>query len=370
MLMEEIRYKKPPFELKRTMRGGLAQQLAAEFRRAIQTGYYRPGDMLPPVREQTALLKVCRVVVVRAMAMLAEERLVHPRPHYGCEVCSRKNPLWKGQVLIVVPPSGTQHYMNVISAKVREALISAGYLAQTVTVSCADDGKYEFGMLDLMMRQQTDLVVQLHDQPEITKWLSARKTPFVSLTLSDRPSLPRRCMGSVRRSSEQAVAEFAAHCHEVGIRDVIVATVWGEKLRVADALQEAGVKAGVWNLTVSSGTPGTQVSQYALDAMIARLAEKRHLPELIFFDDDYLASGAITALLYAGIRIPRDVRIAALANRVSGSGLAFPVPLTRIEVDSMADGSTVAAAVLEYLKTSAFPSGVTVGPKYIRGETF
>ena len=126
--MEETRYKKPPFELKRTMRGGLAEQLAAEFRRAIQTGYYRPGDMLPPVREQTALLKVSRVVVVRAMAMLAEERLVHPRPHYGCEVCSREKPLWKGQVLIIVPPGIGNPCDNTVYAVLRDALTVNGYL--------------------------------------------------------------------------------------------------------------------------------------------------------------------------------------------------------------------------------------------------
>lgn len=366
--MEEARYKKPPFELKRTMRGGLAEQLAAEFRRAIDTGYYRPGDMLPPVREQTALLKVSRVVVVRAMAMLAEERLVHPRPHYGCEVCSSEKPLWKGQVLIVVPPSGTQHYMNVICAKVREALIAAGYLALTVTVSRADDGEYDFAMLDLMMRQHTDLVVQLHDKPEIARWLSLRKTPFVRLTVDAGSSLPRGCIGAVRISSERAVVELAVHCRELGVKEVLVATARGY-LHVKETLCAAGVNARYWEIGMPPGTPGPQVSQHALDAMAERLAEKRPLPELIFFDDDYIASGAIVAMLYAGVRIPQDVRIAALTHRSSGSGLAFPVLLTRIEVDSAADGRAAAAAVLEYLKTGTFPSGVTVGAKYVRGET-
>ena len=72
----------------------------------------------------------------------------------------------------------------------------------------------------------------------------------------------------------------------------------------------------------------------------------------------------------AGIRIPDDIHVTALANRSSGGGLAFPVPFTRMEVDSIADGRTVASAVIEYLKTGAFPSGVTVGPKYVRGKTF
>ena len=367
--MEETRYRKPPFELRRSMRGGLAEQLAAEFRRAIRTGYYRPGDMLPPVREQAALLKVSRVVAVRAMAMLAEERLVHPRPHYGCEVCSKDKPLWKGQVLIVVPPSGTQHYMNVICANVRDALIAAGYLALTVTVSRADDGKYDFALLDLMMRQHTDMIVQLHDQPEIAKWLSSRKVPFVRLTASKGSRLPGGCMGAIRRSSETAVAEFIGHCREAGVKEVLVVTESGY-LHMQESLSVAGLKVRDLKTCMSPGTPGPQVAQYALDAMEAWLAEAKTMPELIFFDDDYVASGAISALQYAGVRIPEDVHVVTLTNRSSGSGLAFPVPLTRIEVDSMADGSIVAAAVLEYLKTGAFPSGVTVGPKYVRGKTF
>ena len=63
--MQGTRYRKPPFDLVRTKRGGLAEQLAAEFRRAIRTGYYRAGDVLPPTRELSSMLKVSRVVAVR-----------------------------------------------------------------------------------------------------------------------------------------------------------------------------------------------------------------------------------------------------------------------------------------------------------------
>jgi hypothetical protein len=96
-------------------------------------------------------------------------------------------------------------------------------------------------------------------------------------------------------------------------------------MHVLDALREAGVNADVWNLPVPSGIPRSQVAQYALDAMTARLAGKQRLPELFFFCDDYIASGAITAMLYVGVRIPKDVRVAALSNCTSGSGLVFPI---------------------------------------------
>ena len=46
------------------------------------------------------------------------------------------------------------------------------------------------------------------------------------------------------------------------------------------------------------------------------------------------------------------------------------LPLTRIDVDSMAYRSTVAAAVLEYLKIGMLSSGVIVCPKCVGGETF
>jgi DNA-binding LacI/PurR family transcriptional regulator len=70
----------------------------------------------------------------------------------------------------------------------------------------------------------------------------------------------------------------------------------------------------------------------------------------------------------AGIRIPEDVRIVTWANR--GLGPAFVKSFTRMEFDCVAVGETVARCVLEYLRTGVFPSDVTVGPAYIRGETF
>ena len=91
---------------------------------------------------------------------------------------------------------------------------------------------------------------------------------------------------------------------------------------------------------------------------------------MLFFDDDYLASGALTAMLWSGIRIPEDVRVVTLANSSCGSGLAFPVSLTRIEVDPIACGRAIAETVLAYLATGTFPPDATISPTYIKGDTF
>ena len=86
-----------------------------------------------------------------------------------------------------------------------------------------------------------------------------------------------------------------------------------------------------------------------------------------FFGDDYLAMGAISALSFAGLRAPEDFRFATWMNK--GNELAYPRELSRMEIDPIGAGAAVADAVLAYLKTGVYPSGIVVGPKWIHGET-
>ena len=65
--------------------------------------------------------------------------------------------------------------------------------------------------------------------------------------------------------------------------------------------------------------------------------------------------------------MPGDVRLATWAN--VGLGPDYHRPLSRMEFDSTKAGEIVADAILEFLKTGEFPSGVAVGPKWIDGET-
>ena len=366
-----MRGRKIPFSIDRSDWRSLVEQLKDGLREAIFSGYYRPGDTLPSYRELAPLLDVSEIVTKAAIKQLAAEGLVSARPRIGTVVRDLGEKLWKGQVLIVSPSGGTYHYMNTVCAALCDALIANGYLALTVTVPRTAEGKFDFAMLDLMMRQQVDLVVQLHDKPEIAKWLSARKIPFARLTADVSKRLPTGCVGAVRRSNEAADAAFAAHCREAGIKNIVVATAWNSR-SVMSSLRKAGIGVERWHFGIPHGMAGARVAQCAFDAVSERLAKsKGSLQELVFFDDDFLASGALVAMLHAGVRIPEDVRFATLFNcSGGGSGIAFAVPITRMEVDSDSDGCTMADAVLSYLRTGDFPLGLVVGPKYIRGGTF
>ena len=79
--LEVGEYKAPPFALDRSRRGTLENQLADALVKAVETGYYGPGDMLPPSRDLARMLGISRVVAIRAMRRLSERRLIVQRPH-------------------------------------------------------------------------------------------------------------------------------------------------------------------------------------------------------------------------------------------------------------------------------------------------
>ena len=137
-------FRLPPFEVDRTLHTSLAVQLSDALRTAILTGYYAPGDVLPPIREMSEMTGISCVLVSRAIRILKEERLVCPRPHIGIVVCDSKSPMWKGQTLIVVPGGGSIQYLTVVGDVLRDMLTAEGYLPLVATVLRKEDGTFDF----------------------------------------------------------------------------------------------------------------------------------------------------------------------------------------------------------------------------------
>lgn len=365
--MKKNSFKKPPFSLDRSRHGDLVGQLSSALRQAIDTGYYRAGDILPPVRDLAELLDVSCGVAAQAMARIREAGLISPRPCIGSVVCAKDKPLWKGHVVVVAAPGIGNPFDNMAHIAVRDRLTAAGYLVSAATVGDRPGGPHsDFALLDTVLRQQTDLVVQLHDKENIARHISRTGIPFVRF--AEDANQPPNCVGVVRRDFGRALPGFAAHCREAGVRTVLQVA---DHLR-ADATDILG-KDGIEVKTLRTpaalrNTAGYDLAMWAATEFRKRLAKGRDwLPDLLFFQNDHLANGALLALGASGIRIPEDVRMATWANR--GYGPAYFIPPTRMEMDNAAVGATLADCVLEYLKTGSFPDGVVVGPEYIRGET-
>jgi DNA-binding LacI/PurR family transcriptional regulator len=71
------------------------------------------------------------------------------------------------------------------------------------------------------------------------------------------------------------------------------------------------------------------------------------LPDAIIFDDDYLASGGINALLELGFKIPDTIKVVTYSN--SGNVPVIGVPFARIENNPASYGDIIAEYVLKLL---------------------
>lgn len=65
---------------------GLADQIAAQVRKALADGELAPGDRLPPARDVAAGLEINMHTVLRAYAALREEGLVDVRRGRGAQI--------------------------------------------------------------------------------------------------------------------------------------------------------------------------------------------------------------------------------------------------------------------------------------------
>lgn len=341
--------------------------MADGLRNAILTGYYKEGEILPKILEWAKMLGVSIRVPEAAVARLVKEGLVVTRPGIGTVVRTRAASIWRGHVLLVMPDSIMVYTANVVAGRLRDALSRSGWLVSQIDVPPGPPGGQDFSRLEFALKNPVELVILLASRPAIEALLSRSETPFV--VYGENPCALPNCVGNIRLDLTTAVPDFARHCAEAGIRKVLQVHM-SKTFDASPALRAAGLD--VENLTLPNprGLHPEAVVRAALDAFKERLSGGRGwLPELFFFADDYLAAGAMTALLHEGVRIPEDVRFVSLYNK--GLGPVAWDSLACWELNSHAGGDAAAKQILAWLDGDRHtPVSCTIGTTYCRGSTF
>ena len=354
-----------PFKIVRQADDSLTTQLADGLRQAILTGFYPVGKALPARERLARQYGVSQIVVRAAIRRLSAEGLVVSRPRIGCMVQPRNVRIWKGQVLLVLADVPGSYYLNVFADELQNALMQDGWALSRVSVRRGYSGRYDFAAMDLALSGAVSLVVLMYNNDPIERHLEKCGTPFV--VIGKRRN--RKASGFVHFNREAAVPEFVRNCTVRGIRRVLVAGCTEKDTDVAGMLQEAGIACEEWVIEPLAGLrPPEAMERAALKAFERRFSGTFGLPDLIFFSDDFVAQGALTALLAAGVRIPDDVKVVSWAN--AGLGPVFPRTLTRMEMDAVANGRSVAGFLSGYFKGGRLPDRASVSSVYIIGDTF
>lgn len=345
----------------------LLSQVVDGLRQGIVSGFYRPGDVVPSYRDLSSMLGVSQIVTKAALRQLAEEGFVVSRPRIGSVVRDRTEKRWRGHVVFVCPEGDENYAQTVLAGALRNRLTEAGYLFTQVCLPQLEQGRYDFARLDVALAQSVDFIVTMFARPHILARLARQKIPYA--VFGEYRKVPPSAAGGTWLNFNLAMPDFAAACKAEGVKEVVEFYTWPSMGDASAELRKVGVR--VRKVLVKIGKSNDSligVKRAGMEAFAKLINGKRFSHDIVYlFTDDYLASGALTAISYAGLKVPEDIRLVTFANRRLGP--VYPRELTRMEFDAHHAGEVLSAAVLEYLKTGSYPSNSVVGPVWVDGET-
>ncbi|MBQ3287972.1 MAG: GntR family transcriptional regulator [Kiritimatiellae bacterium] len=361
--------RKIPFSINRNDVRPLFNQVVDGLREAIMSGYYVPGDRLPTSRELCPILGVSRIVTQAALEQLAAEGLVVSRPRVGTVVRDRGERRWLGHVLLVCPGGDENYVETVLASVLRDRLMTAGYRFTLINIPYVFPDKFDFSGLDVALAQTVDFIVAVSPRPKMIERLSKLKVPY--MVFDEHRKAPPSAVGCMWVDLNLAMEDFAAACKAEGVKDVVQLQFWPSMGDATAAMRKIGLRVRKVRVKVDTSKDGLTligIKQAGMEAMAKLIAKRRPPRDAVFFvNDDYLASGALMAIAHAGLKAPEDIRIVTFANKRLGP--VYPRELTRMEFDSRHAGERLSDAVLEYLKTGVWPSGIVAGPVWVAGET-
>ena len=364
---------KMPFQVNRALRDGIETQVTDGLRMAILSGFYKPGDMLPTILDFAHGLGVSIRAPQAALRALTREGLVSPRQRRGTMVIGPRPGVFHGRVLVVNPNDNPVYYNNVLETRLCARLTEAGYLASSIIVRPLgrhqrESSKEQFDVrrLEIALQQHTSLVLIIESHQHVERTVSQSGTPFVVIG-AQKPQVPG-CVGFVQFDLSGSLPAVVGRLRERGVRHLVEVVT-----RKGDFLDNDDIRAVCGNVEKLMLWPGNALSvtqeqfvRLALDTFATRYRTKADLPDAFLFADDYLTRGALLALLSGGIRTGRDVLVMSLSN--SGITPIHPDPVDLIVRDPARHADVVADAVLGYLDTGLFPSGLVLGTEFVRGN--
>ena len=349
----------------------LTTQLVAELKKRIVRGDWKPDDVLPGIFELAAQCKTSERVPRSALSILAKEGWVRPVRGIGSIVSPRDGRRSEpGRVLMYVRSTGWSYYFSNLSVTIESAIRSSGYEVTTIIAG----GRSEVSAcrrLEELLREKWSLVVMVGGRRTPYQLVVDSGMPF--LVVGDGAALPATnvpaCIGRVEVRSDKALPNFVRECTKRQISSVVQFSYDKGPFDVSDVLGAIGVS--VETVPLSRRDTLEEVERGALSTMrryLSRMADRTKLPDVFLFSDDYLAQGALLAMAEAGLRIPDDVRVVTHANK--GLGPVWLVPLSRMEMDPIAHGRTIANVVKRYLERGEYPPDLVLGSAWKTGETF
>ena len=369
-----------PFKVDHKLRVNIETQVTDGIRQAILTGFYKPGDFLPKAVDLTRGLHVSIRATKAAFRTLKREGLISPRRRLGTVVVGRKADVFHGRVVIVNQNSNPFYSDAVTNEVLTRRLSAAGYVVASVSAiplgRRSDDpakDRFDVRQLDAAFRQTTSLAVIMGTVPPLERVVAATGTPYFVAGKphfapgTEKPGTPG-CIGSKSGGIGSALPGVLERLRERDVRSLVQIGLRQTDLMVAEALRGVCESYEEW-----TGWPKRlrysmqeDIVRAAYDLFCERYRTKADLPDAFLFTDDYLARGALLALLAAGIHTGRDVLVITLANK--GTRPLHPHPIDLILGDPAHNADIMADALIAYLDSGTAPGTIALENTFVAGK--
>ncbi len=341
--------------------------MVAGFRTAIASGYYKEGELLPPLKTISSTLGVSMIVSRAALRRLADEGMLLAHPGRGSEVLGKGTIMWKGRVLFITPDRNDSYHVNVVCDVLRRRLLAAGYFFNQITVTKDAAGRYDMSQLQLQLKDPALFVVEMFGVPEISREVVAAKVRSVVVARDDGDYSGADV---IRFASGASVPAFVSACRAARIRRVLQVGFEPGFADAAQALREAGIEVESVCVSAPVQEPGVieTVKRATHEFFASFLARSAARPDLIYFADDHAAEAGLLALALAGVRVPDDMKVVSWSN--CGLAPVYVKPVTRMEVDPISNGERLAEYVLWRLGAGPKVPVPVMNPRFVPGDTF
>ena len=355
---------KIPFAVVRQIGTSMEDQLVSGFARAIRSGTYTDGTVLPGVRKLAVMFGVSEITIRNAVKRLCREGLLAARPRVGLTVCAPGRRSWRGSVLGIKAGPPGMYFSGVLESSMSSVLRRNGWLYTSVEVSSRLKAE-DMAMMGMLLDSSVKLIVLFEAPPPLSAHVAKMGIPFVEVR-SHSPS--KASVFTVGDDLSGAMSELARTLRSAGVKTVLsVYQHPAVRKSFAGELERAGLKVRSVPIRPIGGRNVQECIQRAgLQTFEKMLANGGVKEDAVVCNDDYLAAGMLSAIDRKGVAMPQGIRFATLANK--GLGPVHAQSLTRVEYDPAESGVRIGEAVSTYLDTGkATPCSIAIAFK--RGET-
>ena len=271
--------------------------------------------------------------------------------NYEPNVAARSLVTGRSYMIGLVVPGLLHPFFGEVARAITRVFRPKGY--SLVISSSEEDAELERSEIEVLLARQVDAIilasVQKSGRSAVFQKLQQTGTPFV---LIDRhlPGIKSHYVGT-----DDVQIGFLAtqHLIERGrqriahLRGPEISTAAGRFQGYRKALEKHGIRVPApYVVTLRSGEDAGDESGY--DAM-NELLSGRTRPDGVFCFNDEAATGALRAILRAGLRVPQDIAVIGVGNLRFATRLG--VPLTTIDQDNARMGERAARTVLRLIES-------------------